>query len=107
MRSALKFIVLASLVSGCATDRYPLPEPAPEWVKEKARATYAKTYWHQIYPDMRDCMYIPGKPGYFAAFMKGDPDLLKSFPREVTKWDEIIVDFDGQLQITQFHKVRY
>jgi hypothetical protein len=84
-----------------------LPEPAPEWVKEKVLATYAKSYWHQIYPDMRLCMHIPGKPGYFAAFRKSGQPLDQEFPRKDTRWHEIIVDLDDQLQITEFHKVIY
>ena len=84
-----------------------MPEPAPDWVKEKALATYAKSYWYQIYPAMRLCMYIPGKSGYFAAFGKSGQPLGQSFSRNDTRWHEIIVDFDDQLQITEFHKVIY
>jgi len=125
MRTILKIVVLASLLTGCAKDRspgvfsdlpyspnpvqqdYPLPEPAPESVKEKALAEYAKSYWFQIYPDMRLCMYIPGKPGYVAAFRKSGQPLKQQFPRQDTRWHEIIVDFDEQVRITQFHRVIY
>jgi hypothetical protein len=125
MRNILKIAVLASLLSGWAKDRSPgvfsdlpsspksaqqeyrLPEPAPESVKEKALAAYAKSYWFQINPDMRLCMYIPGKPGYFAAFRKSGQPLKQQFPRQDTRLHEIIVDFDDQVRITEFHRVIY
>ncbi len=125
MRTILKLAILASLLSGCATDRsptlfsdlppspkptqedYPLPERAPEWVQEKALAAYSKSYWFQIYPEMRLCMHIPGKPGYFAAFRKSGQPLGRRFPRTDTRRHEIIVDFDDQVRITEFHRVIY
>jgi hypothetical protein len=83
-----------------------MPEAAPDLVRQKALAEYAKTYWYQIYPDMRSCTDAVGIPGYSATFVKSGQPLV-GFPKEDTKWDAIRVEFDGALQIVKLYQVRY
>jgi hypothetical protein len=74
------------------------PEPAPDTVRQKAMAAYAKTYWAQIYPDMRDCWYLPDIGQYAAAFRKSGQS-LERFPKKDTRWHGVIATFDAQVRL--------
>ena len=121
MRLRLALIILAGLASGCSAPKavpdthhvfsevpLPPPKPAPQphsdpesasaSVRQKALAAYATTYWAQIYPDMRDCWYLPDTGQYAAAFRKNGQS-LERFPKKDTHWHEVIATFDAQVRL--------
>src|SRR5262245_61283335 len=129
MRLFVQFAVLMCLLSACKTNKQAdspaaafsepppapphasppvsqFPELAPEWVKEKAHAAYAKSYWFQIYPKMRSCTKVGGAAGYVATFTKSGAPLV-GFREEDTQWHAIRVEFDDELRIKNIHPVMY
>ena len=100
------FSELPQSAAGTSQQAYPMPERAPEPVRQKALAAYAKTHWIQIYPEMRGCGKVEGTPGYFAFFGKSGQALAR-FTKDETKWDAIEVEFDDALHIVKLYRVRY
>lgn len=125
LRAGLTLVACGLVTSGCSTasrepvfqtvpasapetvpQAYPVPEDAPQAVRQKALAAYSKTYWFRIYPEMRSCTRVKGVPGYSASFGKSDQPLV-GFPKEDTKWHGIWVEYDDVMEIVKLHQVRY